>query len=102
MAFLLSALLGPIVQAFTRNSGSASVDAASASLASTEQADQVSAMATRAQLSHQATKMANVMAVANEHVREDTMYNEFVVANQGAEQHLIQKQMQLLDQSAQA
>lgn len=59
-------------------------------------------MMTRSQLSHQATKMANVMAVANEHVREGTMYNEFVVANQGAEQHLISKQMQLLDQSAQS
>lgn len=40
MAFLLSALIGPIIQAFTQH-GSGSIDAATSSLAATEQADQV-------------------------------------------------------------
>lgn len=101
MAFLLSSLLGPVFGSlFNHTSGS--VDAASTALASTEEADQISSMATQTQLSHQASKMANVMAVANEKVRETTMYDEFVVSNQGAEQHLVQKQMQLIDQSTQS
>ncbi len=99
MSFLIGGLLGPLLGSIFKSHGTNTLDGASAQLAATEQSDAISTMMTRSQLSHQSTKMTNIVAIADEHVRESSMFDEFTIAAQGAEQHVIQKQMQLIDNS---
>jgi hypothetical protein len=100
MSFLAAGLLGlgPLLGSlFKGGRATASADAATAGLEATTTSDTISTMLTQQQLSQRSTKMTNLAFVADEHVRETAMYDEFVVAEQGAEQHVIQKQMQLID-----
>ena len=100
MSFLVGSLLGPLFGSLFHIGGHpATLDGASAQLAASEEQDSISTMMTRSQLSARSTKIANLVAVADEHVRESSMFDEFTIAAQGAEQHVIQKQMQLIDNS---
>jgi hypothetical protein len=100
MAFLFG-LLGPVLGNLIHHGSSGSVEGAAAQLTATQEADTVSTLMTNTQLSHRETQMTNLVNVNNEHTRETAMYDEYLLAVQGAQQHIIQKQEQLIDQSTQ-
>jgi hypothetical protein len=100
MAFFAS-LLGPLLGGLFSHSASGSVEGAAAQLQASEQADTVATLTTNTQMSHRSTQMTNLVDVRNEQTQETAMYDQYLIAVQGAQQNIVQKQEQLIDQIAQ-
>ena len=100
MAFLLTGLLGPLIGSlFNRGNSNGSLDGALAQMQASTENDQISSVMTNTVLSKRSTKMSNLVDVQNEATQETAMYDEYLLAVQGAQQHIIQKQEQLVENS---
>ncbi|MGH7708646.1 MAG: hypothetical protein ACREM6_12105 [Vulcanimicrobiaceae bacterium] len=92
--------MGPLIGGLLNHNAGGSIEGASAQLLATEENDAVSTILTQQAMSARSTKMANVVTVADERTRETSMYDEYVLSVQGAEQKVIQKQMKLVDDAS--
>jgi hypothetical protein len=100
MAFLLTGLLGPLLGGlFSHGSSTGSLEGALAQMQTSTENDQISSILTNTTLSQRSTKMSNLVDVRNEATQETAMYDEYLLAVQGAQQHIIQKQEKLVDDS---
>ncbi len=100
MAFLLTGRLGPLIGGLFNHGGtSGSLAAAEAQMQTSTESDQISAIMTNTALSKRSTKMTNLVDTQNEATQETAMYDEYLLAVQGAQQHIIQKQEKLVDDS---
>jgi hypothetical protein len=100
MAFLLTGLLGPLIGSLFNHGGSSgSLEGALAQMQTSTENDQISSIMTNTALSKRSTKMTNLVDTQNEATQETAMYDEYLLAVQGAQQHIIQKQEKLVDDS---
>ena len=99
MAFLLTSLLGPLLGGLFGHNSNGSLEGALAQMQASQENDQVSSLLTNTALSAKSTKMSNIVNTRNEATQEATMYDEYLLAVQGAQQHVIQKQEKLIDDS---
>jgi hypothetical protein len=103
MSFL-PAMIGPVVGSLFSHAATVGGTADSAALGNLQtslEADSAESMLTQTALSHRTSKFAEQIWTADEHVREASLYSQFTLSVQGAEQNVIKKSMTMVDQASQ-
>ncbi len=101
MGAIIGTLIGPIIGGlFNHRTGS--VEGALGQYQATAETDQIASIATQTAMAHKSSLFAQATSVRQEDAREVALLGEFALSVQTADQHLVQKQMRMIEDSAQA